>query len=128
MNAQVSLNNSAIASITPKASDGSTQSVGSLAVTIDDYATAYVAKYPPAGLDGFIVVPKNPSQVGTRTVTVTAHATDVNGVAIPLSTVALDIVGATPPPPATSLTIGGPQVGVFPGVPPDPGSSTATIV
>jgi hypothetical protein len=128
MNPQVPLNNTSIDTITPKAADGSQQNVGSLTVTIDDYATAYVAKYPGTSPNGFIVVPKNPAQVGTKTVTVTAHATDLDGNSLPAGTQSFDIVGATPPPLATTLVMGTPQVGAFPGVPPDPGSSTATLV
>jgi hypothetical protein len=127
MNTQVPLGNSVINTITPKAADGSQQSVGSLAVTIDDYTTAFVAKYLAAGNNGFIVVPKNPSQVGTKTVTVTAHGTDIDGNALPPATVSYDIVGAPPPPLATSLNIGGGTVGAFSGAV-DPGTSTATIV
>lgn len=128
MNPQVPLTSTCIDTIVPKAADGSQQSVKSLAVTIDDYATAYVAKYPGAGTNGFIVVPKNQAQVGTKTVTVSAHATDLDGNALPLATQAYDIVGAPPPPLATQLVLGTPSVGAFPGVPADPGAATATLV
>ena len=126
-NPQVPFTNTAINTITPKAADGSVQAVGSLSITIDDYATAYVAKYPAAGLNGFILVPRN-TDVGVKTVNVTANATDVNGNTIPSVSFAYEIDGATPPPLATSLQFGTPSIGAFGGVPADPGSATVKLV
>jgi len=128
MNPQVPLNNTATDTIIGKAADGSTQQFGSLSITIDKYSVAYVAAYPAAGPNGFIVVPKNPSQVGTITVTVTANATDLAGDVLPPVSQAFDIVGATPPPLVTSAQLGTPNAGVFLGSFPDPGSGTVKLI
>lgn len=103
-----------------KDASGNDAAIASAILTIDKPAVAYVASYPNAGLHGHIVVPKNPAQVGTITVVVTANATDVNGVPLPPQTESYDIVGSTPPPPAVSLVFGTPFANSFMGVPPDP--------
>lgn len=96
-------------------------------VQIDRPDVAYVAAYPSAGLHGHIVIPKNPSQIGTVTVTVTAQANDAQGNPIPASTFQYDIVGAPPPPPATHDAFGTPVVGSFFGEPGDPGPGPQAV-
>ncbi len=123
-NPQVPVNSKAINSAVGLNASAQPAALASLTLTVDNYAAAYVAPFPAAGIHGHVIVPKNTAQVGNVTVTVTANATDAAGVVIPPATFAYDIVGAPPPPPAVSVAFGTATVGAFGGVPGDPGSPT----
>ena len=127
MNPQVPLTQRAINSVIGLDTSGHQETLSSLTLTIDDYATAYVVAYPPGGTNGHIIVPKNLSQVGTKVVTITANAKDADGNPL-TATFQYDIVGATPPPDATILQFGTATVGSFGGVPADPGSATIVLI
>lgn len=128
MNPQVPLNQVAINSVIGLDPAGHVEALSSLTLTIDRYDVAFVGACPGAGTNGHAIVPKNHSQVGTITVTITATGKDAEGNLLPPASLAYDIVGATPPPDATVLQFGSAQVGVFPGIPSDPGSATITLI
>lgn len=128
-NQQVALTQTAIGRIVGKDASGNVAPIQNVTLSIDRYDVAYVAAYQgEGGPHGYMVVPKDPAQIGTITVTITATGQDANGLALSPVTDSYDIVGNPPPPPATSLNfvIPSPSVGSFPGTPADPGSATVS--
>lgn len=96
-------------------------------VSIDDYATAYVAKQG----NQIYVVPKNTVVQGqTKTVTVTISGSAVSGAVIPSVVTAFDVSGPAAPPDATHFQV--PLTWNYStdpaaSYPADPGSNTVSI-
>ena len=124
---QVPLNKQFIDTIPAVDASGNPAGLSALSLMIDDYQTAYVAACPGAGINGFMVTPKNQSLMGIKTVTITANAKDANGTMLPAVSLSLDIMGTPVPNPAQSISFGTGLVGTFPSTP-DPGSDTAVLI
>lgn len=130
-NPQINPGQSAVGGVNGQGAGGTTLPLGSLTVSIDNYAAAFVAKIQPdnAAQAYYNLVPKSVPAGTTVTVTLTFNGTNQAGVALPPVTQQFDLIGAPLPPQDTAIVLSPPNVSTqFATASTDPGSATVTLV
>jgi hypothetical protein len=130
-NPQINPGQSAVVGISGQGTGGTVLPLGSLSVSIDNYAAAFVAKIQPDNNAQayYNLVPKSVPAGTTVTVTVTLSGTNQAGVALPSVTQQFDLIGAALPPQDTAIVPSAPNISTqFATSSTDPGTATVQLI